>query len=85
LFVCEFWFPRARAQGDLLMLMGTAEAVAEGPSKPVLFEEDLTDAQKSRLSDSGALLEMSYTTIRLRRTFIFDTIERRSLEIIQER
>jgi hypothetical protein len=46
---------RARAQGDLLMLMGTAEAVAEGPSKPVLFEEDLTDAQKSRLSDSGTL------------------------------
>ena len=46
-------FPCGVAQGDLLMLMGTAEAVAEGPSKPVLFEEDLTDAQKSRLSDSG--------------------------------
>ncbi len=61
------------------MLMGTAEAVAEGPSKPVLFEEDLTDAQKSRLSDSGALFEMIYMATRCDEHFICNAYKRESI------
>ena len=38
--------------GDLLMLMGTADVVT-APSKPVVFEEDLTDNQKAKLSEAA--------------------------------
>jgi hypothetical protein len=37
-------------QGDLVMMMGSAEAIADGPSKPVQFLEDMTDAQKSKMA-----------------------------------
>ena len=36
----------ALKEGDKLVLMGTADAPPKAPEKAVVFEEDLTDAQK---------------------------------------
>lgn len=35
---------RVAAQNCVVMLMGTAEALAEAPKKAIVFEEDLTGA-----------------------------------------
>jgi len=32
------------------MMMGTADPLPTGPSKPVIFEEDLTTEQKTQLT-----------------------------------
>ncbi len=38
------------SDGSKLILLGAAESVANGPSKPVVFEEDLTDREKIQLT-----------------------------------
>lgn len=36
--------------GEMLMMMGTSDVLQESASKPVLFEEDMTEAQRSKLA-----------------------------------
>ena len=36
-------------KGDLIMMMGTADILQDSASKPIVFVEDLTEAQKSQL------------------------------------
>eukprot|EP00455_Lapot_gusevi_P048395 TRINITY_DN667_c0_g2_i2.p1 TRINITY_DN667_c0_g2~~TRINITY_DN667_c0_g2_i2.p1 ORF type:complete len:481 (-),score=190.35 TRINITY_DN667_c0_g2_i2:230-1672(-) len=37
--------------GDILMLMGSSEVLRDGPSQPIVFEEDMTDSQKAGLQN----------------------------------
>ncbi len=38
--------------GETLMMMGTAEVLNENPAKPVVFEEDMSAAQRMQLSQA---------------------------------
>ena len=41
---------KALKNGDVMMLMGSAESLPAAPAKKIVFEEDLTDSQKASMA-----------------------------------